>query len=417
MSTFKTVAELVPYKEICHIYVQIIRLWKNYIAADRYTIELVLCDAFGDKIHASISSSLVAPYEPRLKQGLWTIFEKISVIQSGGAYRTSKHASISSSLVAPYEPRLKQGLWTIFEKNSVIQSGGAYRTSKHAYLIEFVCNTRVCVCDFLPRALTGFQPVAFRDILDGLVNTEYLVGAYTKTYVIDQIVGVSHLEIVSVNGKDTEKITLELQNQLSDRLTVHLLGKYAIFVHDATQNLIQKKCIICVIRFAKIGVFKEVEAFLKLVNKRDPHIALVASKPYCPIPELYGNFRFFKPIIQKSIIEVLETKQQQRYIVMCTIAAIDYDMGWYNLQLVVLDNTGHSKFLLLDNLAEELLGIPCVALYGSSSDQIEDPVVVHSVLSKLVGGTYFCKIVIEEQNFMFNCQTFKVLEIIPTYEF
>ena len=46
MSTFKTVAELVPCKEICHIYVQIIHLWKNYIAADRYTIELVLCDAF-----------------------------------------------------------------------------------------------------------------------------------------------------------------------------------------------------------------------------------------------------------------------------------------------------------------------------------------------------------------------------------
>ena len=37
----------------------------------------------GDKIHASISSSFVAPYEQRLKQGLWT---KI-------------HASISSSFV------------------------------------------------------------------------------------------------------------------------------------------------------------------------------------------------------------------------------------------------------------------------------------------------------------------------------
>ncbi|XP_013588967.1 PREDICTED: uncharacterized protein LOC106297234 [Brassica oleracea var. oleracea] len=48
----------------------------------------------------------------------------------------------------------------------------------------------------------------------------------------------------------------------------------------------------------------------------------------------------------------------------------------YNLQLVVLDNTGHTKFLLLDNLAEELLGIPCVVLSGSSADQIEDRVVV-----------------------------------------
>ncbi|RIA05124.1 hypothetical protein BRARA_K00591 [Brassica rapa] len=145
--------------------------------------------------------------------------------------------------------------------------------------------------------------------------------------------------------------------------------------------------------------------------------------------------------------------QRERYIVMCTIAAIDYDIGWYymsckicwkrvllvpsdhmyycakcnnyrpqllpryNLQLVVLDNTGHAKFLLLDNLAEELLGISCGVLYGSSADQIEDPVVVHSFLSKLIGETYFCKIVIEEQNFLLNCQTFKVLEIFPTYEF
>ncbi|KAG2250434.1 hypothetical protein Bca52824_080570 [Brassica carinata] len=233
MSTFSTVSELEPYKEISHINVQIIRLWKKYIAADRYTIELVLCDSFGDKIHASISSSLVAPYEPRLKEGYWKFFETFSVVQSGGAYRTSKHA----------------------------------------YMIEFGRNTRVCVCDFFPRPLTGFQPVAFRDILDGLVATEYLV--------------------------DTEKITLELQNQFSDRLTVHLWGKYAIF----------EKSIICVLRFGKLSVFKdsvstaygvtdvslnpemvEVEAFSKLLNKRDPHIALVPSKP-------------------KSIIEVLETEQ------------------------------------------------------------------------------------------------------------
>lgn len=248
------------------------------------------------------------------------------------------------------------------------------------------------------------------------------------------------MEIVSLNGKDTEKIKLELQNQFSDRLTVHLWGKYDIFVHDATQNLIQEKSIICVLRFGKLIVFKdsvstaygvtevslnpemvEVEAFSKLLNKRDPHIALVPSKPVCLIPEIFEKYRFFKPIIQKSIIEVLETEQLDRCIVICIIAAIDYDMGWYymsckiccqkvlsvpsdkmvyviqksqvkkkyycakcktfrlellprhNLQLVVLDNTGHTKFLLLDNLAEELLGIPCVVLSGSSADQIEDP--------------------------------------------
>lgn len=91
------------------------------------------------------------------------------------------HASIGRALVAPYEKRLKEGLWTTFENFTVVHSGGAYRTSKHTYMIQFVRRTRVCVSDFLRRPLTGFQPVAFRDILDGLVNTEYLVGQYIKT--------------------------------------------------------------------------------------------------------------------------------------------------------------------------------------------------------------------------------------------
>ncbi|KAF3525015.1 hypothetical protein F2Q69_00046492 [Brassica cretica] len=274
MSTFSTVSELEPYKEISHINVQIIRLWKKYIAADRYTIELVLCDSFGDKIHASISSSLVAPYESRLKEGYWKIFENFSVVQSGGAYRTSKHA----------------------------------------YMIENGRNTRVCVCDFFPRPLTGFQPVAFRDILDGLVATEYLVD------VIGKIVGVSILEIVSLNGKDTERITLELQNQFSDRLTVHLWGKYAIFVHDATQNLIQEKSIICVLRFGKLSVFKDSVSTAYGVTD-------VSLNPEMVEVEAFSKL-FFKPIIQKSIIEVLETEQLERCIVICTIAAIDYDMRW-----------------------------------------------------------------------------------------
>ncbi|KAL0661017.1 hypothetical protein Bca4012_097854 [Brassica carinata] len=316
MSTFSTVSELEPYKEISHINVQIIRLWKKYIAADRYTIELVLCDSFGDKIHASISSSLVAPYEPRLKEGYWKFFETFSVVQSGGAYRTSKHA----------------------------------------YMIEFGRNTRVCVCDFFPRPLTGFQPVAFRDILDGLVATEYLV------------------------------------------------------VLIASRFICGEKSIICVLRFGKLSVFKDSVSTAYGVTD-------VSLNPEMVEVEAFSKL-FFKPIIQKSIIEVLETEQLERCIVICTIAAIDYDMGWYymsckiccqkvlsvpsdqmvygiqksqvkkkyycakcktyrpellpryNLQLVVLDNTGHTKFLLLDNLAEELLGIPCVVLSGSSADQL-----------------------------------------------
>ncbi|KAL0885575.1 hypothetical protein Bca101_009558 [Brassica carinata] len=234
MSTFSTVSELKPNNEICKINVQIIRLWYKYLAAGRHTIELVLCDHMGDKIHASISEDLAACYESRFKEGYWKILENFAVFFSRGAYRISQHAC----------------------------------------KIEFGVNTRVRVCDFFPRPLIGFQPVAFRDILDGYAPTEYLV--------------------------ETEKITLELRNQYDDRLTVHMWGKYAI----------KDKYVICVLRFGKISVFRdrsvsiaydvtdvslnpemvEVECFLNLLNKHDPHIALVASMP-------------------KSIRQVLETEQ------------------------------------------------------------------------------------------------------------
>ncbi|CAN7055834.1 unnamed protein product [Brassica oleracea var. botrytis] len=45
------------------------------------------------------------------------------------------------------------------------------------------------------------------DILDGTLNTDYLVD------VLGQIVEVTPIEVVSANGKYTKKITVELHNE------------------------------------------------------------------------------------------------------------------------------------------------------------------------------------------------------------
>lgn len=42
----------------------------------------------------------------------------------------------------------------------------------------------------------------------------------------------------------------------------------------------------------------------------------------------------------------------------------------YKLHLVVLDNTGNSKFFLFDNLALQLLHQPCIELTGPISDEV-----------------------------------------------
>ncbi|KAF3600132.1 hypothetical protein F2Q69_00038659 [Brassica cretica] len=57
-------------------------------------------------------------------------------------------------------------------------------------------TTRVRNYEDLPRAVTGFQPVYYKTILDGTLNSDYLVD------VIGHIVEVKHLEVVPVNGKN-----------------------------------------------------------------------------------------------------------------------------------------------------------------------------------------------------------------------
>ncbi|CAF1929546.1 unnamed protein product [Brassica napus] len=300
MAGFDEVSQLKPYKSMWRIKVKIIRMWKQYTAQGGETIEMVLVDSKGDKIHASVKKDLVEQFDPVLMEG----FTKILI------------------------------------NFAVTHACGSYRTTKHAYKIAFVSTTKVRPCEELPMNLTGFTPAKFLDVLDGSLNTDYLVD------VIGQIVEFSHVEIVSVNGKDTEKITVELRNENDVRLTIVLWGKFAMNVSDAIQ-LRADHAVVCVLRFGKIKVWKEDRSVSNAYNVSDIAInpSMNEVQAFLALWFAFGNrggqgssngfydFRegrlFFIHTPRKTISEVLESRQ--RCIVMCTIAAIESDMGWFYL--------------------------------------------------------------------------------------
>ncbi|CAN7077705.1 unnamed protein product [Brassica oleracea var. botrytis] len=126
---------------------------------------------------------------------------------------------------------------------------------------------------------------------------------------------------------------------------------------------------------------------------------------------------------------------------MCTIAAIESDMGWYylsckvcskkvlnvpndnideqgdedemgfhyycvkckvknprlmpryKLHLVVLDNTGNSKFLLFDAIAMQILNHLCNELTGSNFEEMQDPEDILLALKDLVEKKFTVQIV------------------------
>ncbi|CAN6908126.1 unnamed protein product [Brassica oleracea] len=182
MAAITVVSDLKPFKTMWKIRVKIIRLWKQYSASGGLTIEMVLIDSNGVKINASVKKDLVNQFDSFLSQG-------------------------SSKILINF---------------SLNPSCGSYRTTIHPYIIGFLLTTRVRNCDDLPDALTGFEPVNCRDILDGTLNTDYLVD------VIGQIVELTPIEVVSANGKETHKLTVELRNEKYDASLYILMYSYVM---------------------------------------------------------------------------------------------------------------------------------------------------------------------------------------------
>uniref|UniRef100_A0A1J3CYL5 Replication protein A 70 kDa DNA-binding subunit C n=1 Tax=Noccaea caerulescens TaxID=107243 RepID=A0A1J3CYL5_NOCCA len=210
MSSLSSVFALKPFKSMWKIKVKIIRLWKQYSAAAGLTIEMVFIDSEGDKIHASVKKELVNQFDQFLIEGDSRIFINFAV----------SHAT------------------------------GSYRTTHHAYKIGFLSTTRVRQCEALPAELNGFEPTNYQDLLEGNLNPDFLID------LIGQIVEVSHVESVSVNGKEMQKISLELRDAEDARLPLVLWGVFATDVNNAVQ-VRSEQSLTVVLRFGKIKVWKE----------------------------------------------------------------------------------------------------------------------------------------------------------------
>ncbi|KAF8091389.1 hypothetical protein N665_0446s0009 [Sinapis alba] len=324
------------------------------------------------------------------------------------------HASVKKELVNQFNHLLSQGRTMTCTNFSLNHSCGCYRKISHLYKISFLSSTRVRSCDDFTVALNGFTPVGFREVLDGTLNPDFLV--------------VSHVKMIAVNGKETEKIFLELCDLQDVRLPMVLWEKFATEVSNAIRQCRDNR-VILVFRFGKIKIWKDERSVPNVYN-----VSYVQLNPDMAEVEEF------------STIRMIACQQVERGIVMCTIAAIESDMGWYyfsyktcakkvqyepplvtgdlddddlvkfkiycpkckcydpkllpkyKLHLVVLDNTGTSKFLLFDHLV------------------VQDADVLPLALQNLVGKTYLFKVEVLRENFVYKHDTFKVNKIITNLD-
>ncbi|KAJ4907162.1 hypothetical protein Rs2_10820 [Raphanus sativus] len=88
------------------------------------------------------------------------------------------HGSVKKDEVAQYEGLIGEGESKLMANFIVTQSCGQYRTTPHPYKIVFLPTTKVKNCEDLPRNLTGFNPVNYKDLMSGNLDGDYLVGKF-----------------------------------------------------------------------------------------------------------------------------------------------------------------------------------------------------------------------------------------------
>lgn len=168
MAGFDQVSQLKPYKSMWKIKVKIVRQWKHYSAQSGETVELVLVDSI-----VSLSNICLVLYFVQIIVLIanFNTFFYLVCLQGDKI-----HASIKKELVAQFEEKLNEGDSKIMINFAVTHACGSYRTTNHAYKIGFLATTRLRSCEDLPMHVTGFTPAKFQEILDGSLNTDYLVG-------------------------------------------------------------------------------------------------------------------------------------------------------------------------------------------------------------------------------------------------
>ncbi|RID45765.1 hypothetical protein BRARA_I02467, partial [Brassica rapa] len=197
-----------PWKTTWLIEAKVIHTWKPSNLGFGETLEIILADKKGIKVHATCR-----------KNYLKSLGDKCIV-----------------------------GEWKTIENFQVSEPGKQFRPTKLMYKISFINQTVIKPNDFQNNDM--FLALAeFDFVLSGSLETEFLID------IVGQAIDVGELRILHSNGKKLRKIEFTLRNVSDVCIQCCLWGKIADEMENHREEA-QFGVVVCLIRFAKIGSFR-----------------------------------------------------------------------------------------------------------------------------------------------------------------
>ncbi|XP_010503779.1 PREDICTED: uncharacterized protein LOC104780934 [Camelina sativa] len=124
-ATFAFLKDVRPYKTAWRVQVKVLHAWCQSTGE---SLELVVSDSLGKKIHASVKKELVTKYANRLPVGNWVFIETFGLSYATGQFRPTTHlykmAFITGTLVLQSDP-VSDSTFLSLTKFRKIQSGEA----------------------------------------------------------------------------------------------------------------------------------------------------------------------------------------------------------------------------------------------------------------------------------------------------
>ncbi|XP_022544100.1 replication protein A 70 kDa DNA-binding subunit A-like [Brassica napus] len=385
---FHLISDLKPFKDVWRVQVKLIHSWiQNPPYADE-TLEMVLADQTGAKVQCSCKRTLIKRVQRNLTLGKWRVIQNMKISGTGGKYKPTNLA---------------------------------YKMS--------ITNDTVFADSDLTDDSSFLSLASYEEILNGSADTKCLID------IIGQAIDIGEVQIIQVHNEDRKRVLFRIRDNSGNALACCLWGRYAEQIEHHLENHVGED-IVCVIRFAKISEFggevqitNAFDASLLDLNPTMAEALDFKEKLKNQVLALAGNDNQRDP--KKELIKVAddwddvgiipiselhETSELENVKIVCSVEAVDTDWAWYyfgckscgkivtrirrsvsgklakplfrcpgcrtngsnvlpkfKLHLIVRDDTGDCKLVLLGSIAKTLIGLEAHEIWDGSYEEIEDP--------------------------------------------
>ncbi|KAF8116964.1 hypothetical protein N665_0013s0023 [Sinapis alba] len=283
------------------------------------------------------------------------------------------------------------------------------------------------------------------------------------------------VQTVQAMGKDKKKVQFRLRDCSGDEVACCLWGKFADQVETNFEDWNNQMVILLIrfakIGFYRGEVqitnafdasivdinptFQEAVEFKEKMLANDLPLAVIEKKEERQI--IQKKIEDWNDIEMRSISEILVATETGSCKVICSIESIDTDWGWfyfgcnrhnrrvtklagngsgkisqvkkplfncdicranisnvspkYKLHLYVKDDSESCQVMMLDSVAQAIIGNTATELWDGSYDEVEDPNILPQPIENIVGQSFCFGISITNDNVSNGSVTFKVSEV------